>query len=179
MDSNIGATTGGVIIPFSSGMTPLNLSSLLGGAVGPAVAVGSASNLPVMVNSGIIDLTGSTSNVAFVVPRNGTITSLSGFFANITNLSLIETTLTIKGQLYQSEDPQSSLFVPVPGAMINLNPGLTGIVSVGQTLSGSLSGLAIPVAQGTRLMMVYSISTSGLSLAQNISGTISGGLNIQ
>lgn len=179
ISSNTGATAGGAIIPFSSGATPVNLTTVLGGIAGSVAAVGSGSNTPVVLNGGIIDLTGSTSNVAFVVPRNGTITSLSGFFANTAALSLIGTNLTITGQLYQSIDPLSNIFVPVPGTMINLNPGLTGIVSVGQTLSGSLSGLAVPVTQGTRLMMVYSISTSGLSVAQNISGTISGGLNIQ
>jgi BclB C-terminal domain-containing protein len=87
--------------------------------------------------------------------------------------------VSITGQLYQSMTPDGNQFMPVPGAQVNLSPGLTGVVTVGQTATGTVTGLAIPIIQGTRLMMVYTMTVGGLPMATVVNGTISGGINIQ
>lgn len=181
MNGNPGAAAGGAIIPFASGSTPVALTTVAGGLAGTGSAIGFGSNAQnILIGNGAqIDPTGTNNNFAFVVPRTGTITSLSGSFTNTTAVSAIGSTLIITGQLYQSQDPMSNTFIPVPGATITLTPDFTGVVSIGQTAIGTQDGLNIPVTQGTRLMMVYFMTAQGLSLVQTLNGTISGGLNIQ
>ncbi len=119
-----------------------------------------------------IDLT-SQPNLAFSLPRDGTITSISGFFSTTTPL-LLSGPATITAQLYESATP--NLFLPILGAAVVLSPPLTGSLPTGTTSSGILTGLNIPVAAQTRLLMVYSTSASE---AVSITGHASGGVNIQ
>lgn len=67
--------------------------------------------------------------------------------------------------------PQNSVF-------INLTPSLTGVISIGTLLNGSLTGLNIPVTAQTRLMLVLSATASGVNLINTIAGYASAGLSI-
>ena len=176
MKSN--ATSAGTIIPFASGQTPVTLSTLLGGLAGSGAAVGPGCNMSVNLTGGPIDFTQYTSNVAFVVPKNATITSISGFFTNTTDIPPAGGAISVTVQLYQTMYPQSNLFFPVPGTMLLLNPTLMDGALHGQTVAGTLNGLSVSVQQGARLLMIYTIS-SGLSAVQTVTGTISGGINMQ
>ena len=67
----------------------------------------------------------------------------------------------------------------LPGATVTLAPDYTGLISVGDTASGVIDGLNIPVAAGTRLMIVfYSDITAGLDVASILTGQTSGGISI-
>lgn len=172
---------GGAIIPFSSGL-PVVLTTIAGGLVGTtgAVAFGnSASGISLL--GGAIDLTGTALgpvlNMAFSVPRDGVITSLSGYFSNTVALSLVGSTVTITGQLYSSTTPNNT-FTAIPGATVILSPSLTGIIGLGNTSSGIASGLSIPVTAGTRLMMVFSATAAGITLINTVTGYASGGVAI-
>lgn len=178
MNGNQQTAPAGTIIPFATGQVPAALAITLGGVVSTGSAIGFGYNTPVNITGGQVDITPS-GNAAFVIPRAGTITSISGFFSTTSALSLIGSTVMITGQLYQALGPNSNQFVPIPGAIVMLNPGFTGLIPIGATISGSSTGLSIPVTAGTRLMMVYSASVTGLDLVLNITGHISGGLNIQ
>ncbi|WP_353234567.1 exosporium glycoprotein BclB-related protein [Diaphorobacter ruginosibacter] len=168
------------LIPFASGL-PLSLTTVVGGLAGNAGLVGfgsSASSALAVGNT--IDLTGATGqvlNMAFSVPVNGTITSISGYFSSSVALPLIGTTLTVNAQLYQSSVPDN-VFTPIPGAVVTLAPSLTGIVAIGGTSNGITSGLSIPVTAGSRLLMVYTASTTGLSVVTTLTGYASGGVSI-
>lgn len=128
-----------------------------------------------------IDLTnpaGTLTNFAFSLPRDGTISSISAYFSVTAGLSLIGSTITVKAQLYGSATPNNT-FLPIAGTDINLSPSLTGIINIGQISSGTITGLSIPVTNQQRLLMVFSISTTGLSLVNTLVGYASAGINIR
>jgi BclB C-terminal domain-containing protein len=170
-----GATGSSAIIPFSSG-GPVVLTGLVGNLIGTTSLVGFGGNFGgVSLVGGNINLIGGSgiaSNFAFVVPRNGTITSLSAFFSVVIGLSLL-TPINITAQLFASATPNSNTFSPVAGGIVNMT--LPGIISVGDTVSATTTGLNIPVTQGTRLLMVFS-ATSALAVA--LTGYASSGLAI-
>jgi BclB C-terminal domain-containing protein len=116
-------------------------------------------------------------NMAFSMPRDGTITSLAVYFTNSLALSLVGSTITLNAQLYQSTTP-NNVFTPVPGTSVNLAPAFTGVISSGTIATGLLTGLSIPVTAQTRLLLVFSITATGLSLANTLIGYASAGLNI-
>ena len=175
-----GAAGTGAIIPFASGL-PVSLTTIAGGLAGIPAFVGfgsSAQGLTVL--GATIDITnasGTLSNFAFQVPRDGTITSFSAFFSTTVGLSLIGSTVTIRAQIYQSTTP-NNVFSPIAGTQINLTPSLSGVVSIGTLLNGSLTGLNIPVTAQTRLMLVFSATASGVSLLNTVAGYASAGLSI-
>ncbi|MDF1493894.1 exosporium glycoprotein BclB-related protein [Caproiciproducens sp. CPB-2] len=154
---------------------------MAGGLAGTPAFIGfgsSAEGLTVLGAS--IDLTGGpgiTVNEAFSVPRDGTITSVAAFFSTTVALSLVGSTVTITAQLYESTTPDNT-FTPIAGTLVTLAPPLTGAISLGTVSSGVVTGLSIPVTAETRLLMVYSITAAGLTLANTVSGYASAGVTI-
>jgi BclB C-terminal domain-containing protein len=127
-----------------------------------------------------IDLTGAAglaANMSFSVPRDGTITDITAYFSIVLALSLAGTDLTVTAQLYESTTP-NNIFSPVAGTAIALTPPFSGIISVGDIATGSLTGLSIPVVTGTRLLMVFSVTAEGLSLINTVTGYASAGVSI-
>ncbi len=175
-----GATGSGAIIPFASGL-PVALTTILGGLVGTSSMVGFGSSATgVSIVGGIIDLTGAAGtllNFAFSVPRDGTITSIAAFFSTTVALSLVGSTIEITAQLYSSPTPNNS-FTAVPGAVVTLAPPLTNILAIGEISNGISSGLAIPVTAGTRLLLLFSATATGISLINTVAGYASAGLTI-
>ncbi|WP_353626627.1 exosporium glycoprotein BclB-related protein, partial [Bacillus sp. JCM 19041] len=171
------------IIPFSSGI-PAILTTIAGGLVGTNSLVGFGSSVAgvSLLGGGTIDLTGAAGtllNFAFSVPRDGTITSLSGYFSNAAALSLVGTTVTITAQLFRSAGPApDNVFAPIPGAVVTLAPPLTGILALGTVSSGNATGLSIPVATGDRLLLVFTATATGISLINTVAGYASAGLAI-
>ncbi|MDF2871921.1 MAG: Collagen triple helix repeat protein [Anaerocolumna sp.] len=112
------------------------------------------------------------------MPRDGTISSLAAYFSVDAAISLIGTSVQITAQLYRTVAVNNA-FTPVPGAVVQLTPTLTGIISIGDRVSGITSGLAIPVTAGTRLLLIFSASVvSGTGIATSIVGYASAGLGI-
>ncbi|MFJ9463634.1 exosporium glycoprotein BclB-related protein [Viridibacillus arvi] len=169
----------GSIIPFASGI-PVKLTTV-DGHVGTTSLIGfgnSASN--VMLDGTKINLTGSAGallNFAFSIPRAGKITSMDAFFSTSEALSLVNSTITITAQLYQSTTP-NNLFTPVPGATVTLSPKLSGILPLGYISHGITTGLNIMVTAQTRLLMVFSATTTGHPLDNMVGGYASAGLSI-
>lgn len=157
------------------------MTTILGGLAGTPSLIGFGASAPSLsVLGATIDLTGAAGtllNFAFSVPRNGTITSVAAYFSTTVALSLLSTTITITAQLYQSTTP-NNIFSPIAGSQVSLSPQLSGILSLGETSSGILTGLNIPVTAGTRLLMVFSATATGLDLVNTIAGYGSAGVNI-
>ncbi len=176
-----GAAGGGTIIPFASGNTQ-SVTTISGGLSGTDVLLGfGASTGGVSASGGAIDLTGASGtqiNLAFSMPRDGVITSVSVYFSSISALSLVGTTVTLNGSLYESTTPDNT-FVPVAGATVTLAPALTGILATGTISNGVVTGLNIPVTAQTRLLFVGSATASGNSLIDTVTGYWSGGVAIQ
>lgn len=160
---------------------PVVATTIAGGLVGTSALVGFGSSAEgVSILGGVIDLTGAGGtllNFAFSVPRDGTITSLAAYFSTTLALSLVGTTLTITAQLYSSTTPDNT-FTAVPGATVVLAPSLTGVLALGTISSGLTTGLSIPVTAGTRLLLVFSATASGVTLINTVAGYASGGLGI-
>ena len=166
----------GSIIPFASG-NPVVLTTLLNGLSGTVAPIGFGnSESGISPTGGNIDAT-NIPNMAFSVPRDGTITSLSAFFSNTVGLNILGTSITVTAQLYSSTAPDN-IFYPVAGATVILAPALTGILALGSISHGITSGLSIPISAGTRLMLVYSTQSSGLTPFSTVSGYVSGGVAI-
>lgn len=167
----------GTIIPIASG-DAATLTTKFGGVTDKQAFVGYGTSQTGTVVKGTIDLTG-ISSPAFSMPRDGTITSLSGFFSLAEEKTLAGSEVTITAQIYQSDSPNNS-FVPIPGASITLSPALTESLPMGAITSGAVSGLSVPVSKGTRLLYVVSAHvTGGVGVIANIPGTISGGIGIE
>lgn len=178
----VGPAGGGAIIPYASGL-PIVMTTVLGGVVGTVSLVGFGNSLPgITLLGGAIDLTGPIAggllNFAFSVPRAGTITSIAAYFSNLIALDVVDTTITITAQLYQSTTPNNT-FTPIPGASVTLAPPLSGaLLGVGGISNNIATGLAIPVAPQTRLLMVFSATAAGLTLANTVTGYASAGVTI-
>ncbi|MGE7922702.1 exosporium glycoprotein BclB-related protein [Viridibacillus arvi] len=174
-----GSTGLGSIIPFASGI-PVKLTTV-DGHVGTTSLIGfgsSASN--VKLDGTKINLTGSAGallNFAFSIPRDGKITSMDAFFSTSEALSLVNSTITVTAQLYQSTTP-NNLFTPVPGATVTLSPKLSGNLPLGYVSHGITTGLNIKVTAQTRLLMVFSAAATGHSLDNMVAGYASAGLSI-
>ncbi|TRY39413.1 hypothetical protein FOI67_12510 [Geobacillus sp. LEMMJ02] len=70
------------------------------------------------------------------------------------------------------------MFTAIPSTLVTLNPTITFPISLLQNASGIVTGLNVPVNAGDRLLMVFSVTTSGLSIASSITGYASAGVSI-
>ena len=177
------ASATGSIIPYASG-GPITMTAIAGGLVNTAGLVGfgnSASAISAL--GGTIDLSGTLLafpilDFAFSVPRIGTITSISAFFSTTAALALALATVTVTAQLYRSTTPDN-IFTPIPGASVALSPTLTGIVPVGTILTGLNDSISVPVSPGDRLLMVFTITGTGITVLTTVAGYASAGITIE
>lgn len=110
-----------------------------------------------------------------VGPMHDTIIHIAAFFNTSGSLSLTGATVTINAKVYVSITP-NTMFSPLSGTSISLSPALNEAVSTGTISTGNLSGLSIAVTAQTRIMFVFSISATGLTLVNTVTGYTSGGI---
>ncbi|MGE7837686.1 exosporium glycoprotein BclB-related protein [Viridibacillus arvi] len=166
----------GTIVPFASGTIPVVLVTLAGGLVGTSSLVGFGTAIPgVSLVGNNIDLSAVTGTEAFSVPRAGSITSISASLSATVALTLVGGTATVTAQVYRAV-AGSNVFSPTT-ALVNLTPALSTI-AVGTITSGTANVAPVSVAAGDRLLMVYSVTTTGIALATTITGNASAGINI-
>ena len=168
-------TAEGSIIPFSSGVTPVALTSLVTGLIATPSLIGFGSAVPgVTLLGNTLDLSGVVTE-AFTVPRAGSITGLSASFSATVAIALIGST-TVTATIYRA--PAGSTTYTATDATVNLAPAFTGAIALGATAFGSGSFAPVPVTAGDKLLMVYSITTTGVAVAQVLTGTASAGITI-
>lgn len=166
----------GSIIPFSSGVTPAVLTTLVGGLVGTTSLIGFGTAIPgITIVGNTIDLSGVVTE-AFAVPRNGSITAISASFTALAAVDLGLGSVSVTAQIYRA--PAGSSVFTATNARVTLTPPFTGLITLGQTSYGSSNVPPVPVAQGDRLLMVYSIAGTGITLAAALTGTASAGITI-
>ena len=171
-----GDTGPAAIIPFSSG-TPVTLTTVLGGVLNTSSGIGFGNNFGgIIITAGAFSAINFT-NMAFSVPRDGTITSIAAFFSTTAALALGLSTVTITAQLFQSTAPDND-FTEVPGALVTLSPSFSGTIAIGTVSSGITTSLSIPVTAETRLLLVFSPTVTGVDIATTILGYASAGLSI-
>ena len=159
---------------------PVAPTTLIGGLAGfpSVVGFGNSGTLPTVLGT-TIDLTGAAgllANFSFSMPRDATITSISAYFSVTAALTLGIGTIDITAQLYQSTTPDNT-FSPIPGALVTLPP-LSGLISIGDNVSANSGPLSIPVTEGTRLLLVFSATSTGLAIAATAGGYASAGVNL-
>ncbi len=154
------------------------MTTVIGELIGTTTLLGFGSSVTgVSLIGGTINTT-TIANMAFSMPRDGTLTSLAAYFSTTVALSLVGTTVTLTAQLYASTTP-NNVFFPIPGAVVVLSPTLTGNIGIGAISSGITSGLNIPIAAGTRLLMVFAADvTAGIDIATTVTGFASAGASI-
>ncbi|QDQ00974.1 hypothetical protein FOH38_11160 [Lysinibacillus fusiformis] len=169
-------TARGSIIAFSSGITTVELATVLNGAISVPSLIGFGSATPGVVIAGTtIDLSAIVTE-AFAVPRAGNITAISASFNAFVTAGIVGST-TIRAQIYRA--PAGSNMYTATNAFVDLAPAITGPISLGETAFNSADVSPVPVAVGDKLLMVYSIvATSGITVAQTITGTASAGITI-
>ncbi|MCT6815074.1 exosporium glycoprotein BclB-related protein [Lysinibacillus fusiformis] len=166
----------GSIIPFSSGTIPVVLTSLISGLVGTVSLVGFGTSVPGVTLAGVnIDLTSSAATEAFTVPRPGTITSISATISATVALTLTGTA-TVRAQIYRAVQG-SNVFSPT-AAFVDLTPALPLATLLAGAIASGNANVSVPVSTGDRLLMVFSITTSGATVAVALTGNASAGINI-
>lgn len=172
-------TTTGSIIPYASGLLPVELVTLADGLVDTVSLVGFGTSVPgVSLLGGLIDLTpvvGTILNEAFTVPRTGTVTAISATFSVLAGLA-VAGDVTVNAQIYINKAGSGdNIFTPTE-VSVDLAPSLAGL-AIGDVVSGSASNFSLPVEAGDRLLMVFSASGTTLAIA-TITGTASAGITI-
>jgi BclB C-terminal domain-containing protein len=118
-------------------------------------------------------------NEAFVVPRDGTITSIAAFFNNTATIALpLGGTVTVRAQVWRSQDPDSNIFEPLASTLLPLPPYTTGPVSLFTTRSAVSAPLSEAVTAGDRLIMVFTVVSTGITAATVAVGVASAGITI-
>ncbi len=177
-----GAAGGAAIVPFSSGSAVLMSTSALGEPLDVGLVGFGSSFESIPVVGGEIDISGLNllsqgANFAFSVPRTGTITSIAAFFSTSAEASLPLANVTITAQLYRSAVP-NNIFTAIPGAFVTLAPSISGSVPAGTMLDGFAEGLDIAVNPRNRLLMVFSITNTGIERLATVTGYASAGISI-
>ncbi len=175
-----GLAGSGAIIPFATGpvatMTTVAAGTTGIAAFGFAPGFGfSTDPVAITVAGTTVDLTGVLETTAFTMPRDGTLTSIAANFTAAAALALPGTSVTVQAQVYTNTNPANNIFTAVPGAIVTLTPPLAGI---NQNSSGLVTGLNIPLAAGTRVLLVFSSTATGTTLVTSVTGTASAGLGI-
>ena len=152
------------------------LTGLIGNVIGTTALVGFGMGVDgvslVGGNISLIGGAGVATNFAFQMPQDGVITSLTAFFSATAALSLLDD-IDLTMQICASQNPLSNLFSPIPGASVTTT--LPGLISLGTTATINATGLNIPVAAQTRLLAVFSATSS---LLVTLAGYVSGGIGI-
>lgn len=172
---------GGAIIPFASGSAPLKLTTMLGGPVSQVAALSFGHGMELYASHGFIDTQSGASalgSYAFSVPRDGVLTSISGFATIAQPLTLVGSSVGIKAAVYISRTPDN-FFERIPNGEVLLTPSLTGVLSSGTSVSG-VTDLNIPVTAGSRVMLVFQAEViAGIDVATNFLAHFSGGIVIE
>jgi BclB C-terminal domain-containing protein len=167
------------IIPFASG-DPGALVHVLTGVADTGAFIGFGSSVDgVAVGGATVDLTGDGTgtllDMAFSMPRDGTLTQLSVFFSNVGTVEVFPTGVSVVVQVYRSATPDNT-FTPIPGALVTL-PLPAGLLSNGFIANGT-TALAVAVSNQDRLLLVAKLIVTGTDVAAATSGYISAGLAI-
>ena len=107
------------------------------------------------------------------MPRDGVITALAGYLSVTVGVSLGEP-ITVRLQIYESTTPDD-IFSPITDAEVTFT--LPASITAGDTFNAITTGLEIPVAAQTRLLLVA--SAEGPTLGGTVTGYFSAGLEIK
>ncbi|WP_435868769.1 exosporium glycoprotein BclB-related protein [Bacillus mycoides] len=141
--------------------------SVAGGLANTGALLGFGISLPGVGLVGV-DLDIAVGDYAFVAPRDGTITSIAGFFSATAALGVL-TPIQIQLQVYKAT-AGGNTFAPQP-TPVPIGGPITALI-IGQTLTG-IQAVSIPVVAGEKILLYASINASIVAVA---TGFISAGI---
>nr|WP_241840698.1 exosporium glycoprotein BclB-related protein [Fictibacillus sp. S7] len=160
------------------------MTNVLGGAIQTGGLIGFGSSIDSVSIAGASITLGvlGVLDFAFVVPRDGIVTSISAFFSATVGVIFSED-VTVRAQLWTSTtagvpDPNSSTFTPIAGAFVDLVPDYDPTVVLGDNAFGTASPISIPVSTGDKLIMVFSLVGSDSITLDSLTGFASAGIVI-
>ncbi|WP_342599175.1 hypothetical protein MHB48_17585 [Psychrobacillus sp. FSL H8-0483] len=177
----------GAIIPLASGTT-IEVSTNQFGNTFFSSTIGFGANGTGFISEDtfFINPSALSPNVAFPVPRDGTITAVSAFYSysgpsNENNEIDFDVTVTVHAQIFAAP-PGTDTFQALPDTLITFDTGITRNTPVETTIPGIIKDLSIPIVEGTRLLTVFfATSTRTIptaNLRTDIIGFGSAGINI-
>lgn len=114
-------------------------------------------------------------NENFTVPRATTITEIAANFS-LTVATTIPTGSVAVHAVLLSAAAGSTTYAPIAGTDVTLAPDYSGILAIGATVSGSLTGLSIPIAANTKVIMAFYAEGIGLAPISVLTGNASAGI---
>lgn len=153
------------------------VTHVIGGLLDTGAVIGFGASFDgVQVGSGSVDLTGGIgvpSNMAFSMPRAGTLAQISAFFSSVVSIALPPgANLVI--EIYRSTTP-NNIFTPT-GVSVTI-PLPTNLV-LGTFVSGTAAA-ALAVSNQDRLLLVARVTVIGTDApVTGLAGYISAGLAI-
>lgn len=155
------------------------MAHVVGGLLDTGTVIGFGQSLSsVAVGGATIDLTGAVglaTDMAFSVPRSGTLSQLSVFYSNVVGINLLLSTASVVVQVYRSTTP-NNIFSPIPGALVVLP--FSAVITLG-TIANASTALAVSVSNQDRLLLVARVTiTAGLDILATLTGYVSAGLAI-
>lgn len=186
------------MVPFATGgpgAPGASLTNITGGTPGTVALLGFGSSDPAFfaaTPTSSITLTAvggvTIANYAFMASRDGVVTSISAFFNFDALVTLgIAGVVTVRAELWISPNTASPLdpnntFIPTGvAANISFVAPTPAFVILPGTFGSSTSLANFPVAAGSRLLMVFSVSApvGVLPLATTVTGSASAGIAVQ
>ncbi len=139
------------IIPYTTG-SPLAL--YMDPSQHPqSVGFGMHGELPHPLIDGTIEVTGGTiATFPFFTARNTEITDMAVSMMVLEDIDLGASSADVYMQLFYKID--TSYFIAIPESKVIMSPRLSGVVLKGTLLENTVNNLNIPVAAGSRLMLV-------------------------
>jgi BclB C-terminal domain-containing protein len=113
--------------------------------------------------------------MAFSVPRAGTITSIAAYFSATAGLVLGLGTATVTAEIWRSPAPPDNIFTPTGVSVVF--PAFTGAILAGDIVNG-ISPAALAVSPEDRLLLVFTVATTGLTVLTTVAGYASAGITI-
>jgi BclB C-terminal domain-containing protein len=175
-----GSSSGTFLVSGSSG----SMTTVAGGLSGnvlvlPLSGYNATAPTNVTLSGGYLDVSAiELAGLAQPFPSEVTLTGMAASFTLTTPMALIGSTVSVQAQLFTA-NAGSSVLIPRAGATVTLGPSFTGVLSQGTVISGTTSGLAIPLLAGTRAALVVSSTAAGLTLVNTVTGGVSAGLAVQ
>ena len=168
---------GGGMLAFASGVIPAEIGINPDGSVDTVsgIAFGTATpGLPFPA----IDLAGLALNAAFTTPTDRFITDIDIFFSATDTVSIpANNTVTLHAQIYTSTD---NIFTALFGTDVSLSPAFSGGINSGETATGFLNGINVPVNAHSRILVILYAVISGTEtfpVDTFIEGDVSGSIN--
>lgn len=184
--ANGAAGSSSTIIPFASG-PPVELTTLSEGGLGTGAVIGFCdANANVVITNplNLLDPVGGVVivpfNMAFSMPRDGTLVQLSAYFslANALDLSAFPgSQVDIRVEVWSSPTPNDSFTPTGLGLELPFTGGV--LLNIGTFGSNTSGPVAIPVANQERILLLAVVSTTGIDEVITFEGFLSAGLAIE